>query len=149
MAKRRPNWRLVKTHRTYTPEEAATALGKHVNTVRGWLKDGLRTIDDRRPLLLQGSDLVEFIRGKYFKPAQRCAANEFYCVRCRVPKVPAGNMSDYIPMSSPSGLLRGICPTCDGFIYRRLSCTRLEAMRQHLDISVVEAQRQLKEMPGP
>ena len=45
MAKRRPNWRLVKTHRTYTPEEAATALGKHVNTVRGWLKDGLRTIE--------------------------------------------------------------------------------------------------------
>jgi hypothetical protein len=51
---RHPNPRLVKIHRSYTVEEVARNLRKHKNTVRAWIKQGLRPIDGRRPTLFTG-----------------------------------------------------------------------------------------------
>ena len=56
MAKR-PNPNLAKIHRCYTVEEVATLFGIHKNTVRKCVKDGLATNDDKRPMLIRGSDL--------------------------------------------------------------------------------------------
>ena len=57
---RRPNQRLVKIHRSYTVEEIAR-LNVHKNTIRGWIRGGLPTIDARRPTLITGSDLRRFL----------------------------------------------------------------------------------------
>ena len=51
MQKRHPNHRLVKIHRSYTVEEIAELFGIHKNTVRDWVKGGLATSDDKRPML--------------------------------------------------------------------------------------------------
>ena len=56
---RKPNWRRIKTLRSYTIDEAAKALGVHRNTIRHWIKkSGLRAFTDQRPHLIQGGDLV-------------------------------------------------------------------------------------------
>jgi Homeodomain-like domain len=49
MGSRHPNPRLVKIHRNYSVEDIARLFGIHKNTVRNWLKQGLRpsTIDGR------------------------------------------------------------------------------------------------------
>ena len=39
------NPRRVKLHRSYTVEEAAMLFKVHKNTVRGWLKSGLETVE--------------------------------------------------------------------------------------------------------
>ena len=61
---RHPNPRLVKIHRSYTVEEVARILGKHKNTVRAWIKQGLRPIDGRRPMLIHGLELVSFLQNR-------------------------------------------------------------------------------------
>ena len=53
MGKRHPNHRHVKIHRSYTVEEIAGLFGIHKNTVRRWVKAGLPTSDDKRPMLIR------------------------------------------------------------------------------------------------
>jgi len=135
MGKRYPNPRLVKIHRSYTVEEIARLLGKHKNTVRNWVKDALATIDDKRPMLILGTDLVEFLQARRVKNKQSCKSGQLYCVRCRVPKFPAGNMADYEPVTEKFGNLRAICPDWDSIINRRVSLARIWEVSGNLDIS--------------
>jgi len=51
-----PNYRRVKTHRSYTVEEIASLLDLHKNSVRTWVKAGLPTCDGQRPMLILGSE---------------------------------------------------------------------------------------------
>ena len=110
---RHPNHRLVKTHRNYTVEEVASLFRVHRNTVREWVKRGLPTCDDRRPMLILGTDLAAFLRARRLKNRQTCSPGEIYCVRCRAPRAPAGNMAEYQPRTETLGTLIGICSRCD------------------------------------
>src|SRR5438105_11717296 len=117
---RRHSSRRVKIHRNYTIAEAAALLGAHKHTVSRWIAAGLPTTDTMRPRLIHGEDLRAFLRAR--QPAkQPCRTGEFYCLRCRAPKRPALDMADYIPRTATRGMLRGLCPTCERFIYRAAS----------------------------
>src|SRR5262245_10812472 len=129
MARRRPNHRLIKIHRSYTAVGVAGALKVHRNTVREWIKRGLPTCDAQRPVLILGSDLVPFLKAQRSKNKRPCAPGEIYCVRCRVPRNPAGGLAEYRPMTATLGDLVGICPTCDAVIYRRVNRAKRELVR--------------------
>ena len=149
MGKRYPNPQLVKIHRSYTVEEVARLLGKHKNTVRNWVKDGLATIDDKRPMLILGPDLVEFIKKRRAKNRQSCKPGQLYCVRCRAPKFPWGDMADYEPVTEKFGNLTAICPDCELNINRRVSLARIWEVRGNLDISFPKELRHIVERTEP
>jgi excisionase family DNA binding protein len=139
MGRRHPNHRLIKIHRTYTVEEAANRLGLHKNTMWRWTKQGLPVIDKRRPKLIHGEALVQFLIERQMKSKQPCQTGQIYCVGCRAPKRPNGDMADYVRWSRGAGNLRGLCPDCDRFIYRRVSLAALDEVRGHLDVTVTQA----------
>jgi hypothetical protein len=103
MRKRHPNHRLVKIHRSYTVEEIVNLFGNHKNTVRGWVKAGLVTSDDKRPMLILGHDLAAFLQARRVKNKQTCKPGEIYCVGCRAPKFPAADMAEYSPVTEEFG----------------------------------------------
>src|SRR5687768_992495 len=125
MARRRINPRRVKIHRNYTIAEAADTHCAHENTVRNWLEDGLPCVPGR-PTLIFGIDLVTFLERRRDAAKQKCRPAEIYCVRCRAPKEPAGLMADYEPRTCTSGNLKGLCPTCDGMIFRAVSLKQID-----------------------
>jgi hypothetical protein len=126
MPKRHPNYRLVKIHRSYVVEEIAYMFGVHKNTVREWIKAGLPTSDKRRPTLILGHHLADFLRRRRQKNKQPCRQGEIYCVRCRAPKLPGGGMSEYRPQTETSGNLTAICPDCNSIMNRRVNIAKLE-----------------------
>jgi excisionase family DNA binding protein len=112
---RRPNGRRVKIHHCYTIRAAAEVLGVHKHTVSRWIAAGLPTTDAERPFLIRGQDLRAFLRAR--EPIkQKCRSGEFYCLGCRAPKRPAGDMADYRPITGSRGLLSGICLDCGRMI---------------------------------
>lgn len=149
MSKRHPNPRLAKIHRNYTVEEIATLFGVHRNTVRAWVKRGLPTSDDRRPMLILGRDLVAFLQVQRAKNKRTCQPGEIYCVRCRAPKAPAGDMADYEALTEAQGNLVAICPDCETIVYRRVSLARLAQIRGKLDITFPQALRHIGESAQP
>ena len=145
MASRLPNPRKAKIHRSYTVEEVAQLYGVHRNTVRAWLKQGLPTCDDKRPLLILGRDLAEFLTAKRTKNKQPCKPGEIYCVGCKLPRVPVMQMADFQPLTPTTGNLIGICPDCERLMYRRVSTARLDVASGNLDVLFVREKEHINE----
>jgi excisionase family DNA binding protein len=146
MPRRHPNHRLVKIHRNYTVGEAADLLGKHKNTVRAWIRaSGLRVIDSRRPVLIHGLDLREFLREQRTRNRQTCPPGHIYCVKCRAPREPAGDMADYLPLTDSSGNLRGICPDCGILIHRRVGLAKIDQVRGRLEITIPQGESHIRD----
>ena len=143
--RRRPNPRLVKIHRNYTVDEAARTLAAHRNTVRNWIKRGLPTIDRQRPILIYGLDLVRFLENRRKAAKRTCPPGHLYCVKCRAPKLPAGDMVEYVTVSETSGNLRAICPDCETLIHRRVNLAELPSFQAGLEITFPQALPRIRE----
>ncbi|PLX87902.1 MAG: DNA-binding protein [Desulfuromonas sp.] len=138
MGKHRPNHRRVKTHRNYSVEEIARLFGIHKNTVHNWIKDGLSPIDNKRPLLILGSHLAEFIKTRREKSKSPCQPGELYCLRCRAPRTVAENMADYSPDTETTGNLIALCSECGTIMNRRVNLSKINDIRGEIDISFPE-----------
>ena len=147
--RRHPNHRHVKIHRTYTVEEIAKLFGVHKNTVRAWVKAGLPICDDKRPMLILGRDLASFLPARRERNKHTCRPGELYCVRCRTPRFPAGDMADYRPVTEKFGNLTGICPVCNSIMNRCVSMAKLEQVRGRMDITFPQALLRLNESNQP
>lgn len=143
---RRYDRRRIKIHRTYSVSEVERVLCVHPNTVRRWIKVGLRVIEEKRPILIHGADLREFLAALRPCPS-RLRPGEIYCVACRGPRRPAGEMAEYRPTGPARGALIGICPTCDRLIYRRVTFAGIEQARGQLEVDVPERQQRLDDIP--
>ncbi|MGZ3834454.1 MAG: helix-turn-helix domain-containing protein [Mucilaginibacter sp.] len=148
MAKR-PNPNLVKIHRNYTVEEVANLFAVHKNTVRSWVKNGLATNDEKRPMLILGSDLKDYLKAKRKSKKRKCLPFEIYCVRCRMPQLPAENMADYEPTNGSRGRLIGLCPSCGGIINKYFAIAQLEQIQGKLDITLPKALKHINESAYP
>jgi len=147
--KRHPNHNLVKIHRSYTVEEAAKLFGKHKNTVRGWIKQGLPISDDKRPTLILGRELAAYLQARRTKYKQSCQPGEIYCVKCRAPKKPAAGMVEYQPITEKIGNLLAICPTCNSIMNQRVSLAKLPQFQAQIDITFPQALRHIGERNQP
>ncbi len=149
MSKRHPNHLHVKTLRTYSVEEVADLYGVHKNTVLNWKKSGLAPIDNKKPMLFRGDTLAAFLKAKRIKNKKPCKPGEIYCVRCRAPKVPAGDMAEYQPVTATVGNLLAICPDCELMMNRRISFSKLELFRRQMDITLPQALQHIVESNQP
>jgi excisionase family DNA binding protein len=145
---RRYNLRRVKIHRTYTPAEIGKLLGVHKLTVGRWIGSGLPLIERRRPYLIHGADLREFLAARQPRK-QPLQPGEIYCLGCRAPRRPAGDMADLILHTQTMGTLVGICPVCDRYLYRAISLGAVDRVAGHLAVAVRKPEQRIVDSSGP
>ena len=139
MGSRQTNPRLAKVNRNYSVQDIVGLYGVHKNTVLQWFKNGLQRIDGRRPALVLGSELRRFLRDRQLRVRSVCKLGEIYCVRCRAPRWPAGDLADYAPRNENSGLLVAICPSCDNLMFQAVSVAKLQRISLRLDVAPLKA----------
>ena len=121
-AARRRQYRvnLIKGTQLYDTNEIAKLFGIHRNTVRHWFKEGLKLIDDRRPVYVHGSELKSFLARRQDGRRQKCAPGEFYCFRCRAPQAPWEGLVDVAPHTEKVAKLKAICCVCETDMHRTI-----------------------------
>lgn len=58
-------------------------------------------------------------------------------------------IAEYVPITPTSGNLRGSCPDCLGFVFRRVSLPRLAAVTGDLTITFPQAEQRIMEGADP
>ncbi len=137
----------VKQSSSYDPGEIAKLFGIHPNTVRHWLKDGLKAIDDRRPIVVHGAALKAFISAKQKAKRQKCAPGEFFCFRCRAPRKPWGGIADASWHTDKIAKLTGLCCVCETTMHRSVRRADLPKFATIIDIQPMASER-LRDSPN-
>ena len=145
MGSRHPNPRLAKIHRSYSVEEIARLFCVHKNTVRAWLRQGLKTIDNQRPTVARGEAIRLFLEQRRAQTKCPCGPGRIYCLPCRAPKVPALKIAECVTTGNTTGTLQGICPDCGRMIYRRVNPQKIASVRGDLDVTFTQAESRIEE----
>ena len=103
------NLRIIKRSMSYTVEDTSRLYKIHKNTVYDWLKIGLKSIDNKEPRLIHGTDLKNFLSKQNNKNKKATQFNEFYCFHCKQAHNVYKN-SVYISHKGNFLSLKGLCP---------------------------------------
>lgn len=129
------NTNRIRKHYSYSMQEISHLLGVHTNTVASWLKQGLPKTDKQKPYLIYGDDLRVFLNERQKSRSRKCAVNEFYCFRCRVPKRSLGNLVDVRFRNPKTVMVSGLCETCETAVNKVQSVQDLPKVFEAFNIS--------------
>jgi hypothetical protein len=119
-ARRRPDHRRVRMHRSYSVAEAAERLGVCRNTVRNYLKRGLPSLKTSAGVLILGQAIRDFLSSRKAAAKSPCPPGHMYCFRCRAPRRPPPGLVELIWAEGRPLNLRGLCPECEALMHRRV-----------------------------
>ncbi len=131
---KRANPMAVKAALAYEIGEAALALGKTPATIRNWIKDGLPVMSSRKPYLISGAAIREYLRFKYKAAKRPLDSEQLYCPACRTGQTPFAMAAILAPLTSGTSLLKGICNHCGGTCTRMISANHITDFAQTFDI---------------
>ncbi len=110
---------MVRLRKSYTTSEMAQLLNVHPRTVQTWHKHGMFPLDpNERPYLFLGSDVKSFLTERQKVKRFKLKENEFYCVRCKQPRLSLPDRFLVFQTQTKIGknkimvMIRGICIVC-------------------------------------
>ena len=128
--KRKYNTRLIKQGCSYSTQDIVALYGLHKRTVQMWYSEGLSRIDDRKPYLVMGRDLKEFLDKRQGNRKRHCKPNEFYCFKCREPRTCWENAVDIKFQNEKRLLITGLCSQCETPVNKASSTKELEEIQK-------------------
>ena len=130
------SWRRVKTHLTYTYDEAARVTGTHKRTVMGWVRKGLPVLSGQKPHLIRGCDLRDFLCKAIKKRKTPLKPNQFYCLKCRDGREAAEGMVDCTLPETGAAMLESLCGVCLTTMFKRVSRDHMMELSCHFDVTI-------------
>ncbi len=124
----------IKKNLTYSIPEAAEELEISVATIRNWIKQGLPVQKDQRPYLIYGCDLRDFITQKNKARKFTLQDGELNCFTCGAGRTPLNGAVVYVPQTTKTGRLTGVCSVCGGKCALIISNAKINEFSQILQI---------------
>lgn len=131
----------IKQTCSYDSADIAKLFGIHRNTVRHWLKDGLKAIDDHRPIVVHGTVLKAFIKERQQARQQKCAPDEFFCFRCRAPRKPWGDMADLTVRTDKIVNLTALCSVCETAMHKSIRRADAPKIAKQISLQALAPER--------
>ena len=114
-------------------------LGLHIQTVRAWVnKNGLKTIDTSRPILIYGYDLIAYLKAQNDKGKCQTEFDQLYCMKCKDQRLALQNK---IALELKNGFLKacGHCRECKSKMYKSYKNADYKMLhRKFLVVDVLE-----------
>jgi len=134
--KRNHNPNLIKERHSYSFAEIAETLNVHARTVQSWHKQGLKVLDEaRKPYLVYGGDLKQFIKSKHQKQKHPLKTGEFYCPKCQTARESLPENITFevtqkkLGKTSRQAFIRGICEVCGQSLLLFSSDRKIEELK--------------------
>lgn len=109
----------------------------------GWVRKGLPALTERKPHLIRGCDLRDFLRQAKKTRKKPLRLNQFYCLKCRDAREPAEAMIDCeLPATGPA-MIQGLCTICLTTMFKRIARDRIADLRRKLDVTIKQGDRTL------
>ncbi len=134
--RKRFNTRIIRAKQTYSSEEIADLLKVHPNTVHMWYKAGLPKIDNQKPHMVFGQNLIEFLNAKRESKKHTCAPNELFCCKCQKPRLTKDNIA-CIKVTPARTNIVGYCASCGTKINKAISPHRIDFFKNIFIIQTV------------
>lgn len=125
----------IKSLRCYTIPEAADVTGVSDRTIRAWIKQGLTAMTDERPTLVRGDALFSYIQHQRQGRKSRLSPDEFYCLKCRAARKPAGGLVD-CERNGTRAKLSAICETCDTIMHKPIPPDSVPTLAKTFDVTL-------------
>ena len=119
------NTRHIKRDYPYNIQEVRDLFGIHKNTVRSWIKSGLKLMDKNRPHIVHGSDLIAYLNERQSKRKCKCKPHEFYCFKCRAARPTWKSIIDIDIKNTKLLQLSGVCASCSIKVFKAGSINKL------------------------
>ncbi len=128
--KRKYNTRLIKQTLSYSTQEIVSLFDLHKRTVQEWYTQGLPRIDDRKPFLVLGLHLKEFLDKRQGNRKKHCQTKEFYCFSCKEPRQSWENIVDIKFLNEKRLMIVGLCVQCNTPLNKISSPKKLDELHK-------------------
>ena len=125
----------IKSLYCYTIQEAAEVSGVSDRTVRSWIKDGLPAMKREGPILIRGDALISFIKARRKARKIKIGQDEFYCLKCRAARKPAGGMVE-CETNGARSKLTAICDVCEAIMHKPVPYALVQKLAKVFDLTV-------------
>lgn len=120
MSRRLYSHKRIKYWHTYDIEEICQTFSYaklHEQTVRRWVKNGLKTIDRGKPVLIYGYDLIEYLKKHNNKNKYCTEFDNMFCMKCQDARPILRNK---VQLEHKNGFLmaKGYCRECKTLMYK-------------------------------
>ena len=100
-----------------------------------WIKQGLTAMTDERPTLVCGDARISYIKRQRQGRKSRLSPDEFYCLKCRAARKPAGGLVD-CETDGTRAKLSAICESCDTIMHKPIPPESVPTLAKTFDVTL-------------
>jgi hypothetical protein len=134
--KKKFNLGVITSNTSYSVDDVRKLFKVGQNTVRNWIKMGLKVSDDKFPAMIHCEELRSFLKLKQSANKQKCNQDEMFCFSCRAPHKIAKNAVILLDQNDKVLHLKGRCESCESFMTRKYAASKMEEIQHFFTLSV-------------